>query len=160
MWSIKYQLNECKECGRNLQPHRAFGLCKTCYLRKRGYDWAKAYQKTNRKRLSEYQKRWASENRERVILSKKKYRLAHKYQNRIDLKKWRRNHRAQKCAICEETRVVDWAHILPARDGWRAVKSNLVELCPTHHRCYDNNLLTQTEIEILDTIYLYLRALS
>ena len=54
------------------------------------------------------------------------------------------------CEICGELRTLDLAHII-ARNGspvrWydRAEKDNLLTLCPTHHRLFDENKLSEGE---------------
>ena len=152
MFSVKYKLSVCRSCGRNSQPHKAFGLCRTCYLGERGYDWSKSYQKRNRKRLNEYQKDWAIKHKESTSASKRKYRLTHREVGRVNLVEWRKKHKTTKCVLCDETRVVDWAHILARKDGGRKTRDNLVELCPNHHCCFDRGLLTQEEKQKLDYI--------
>lgn len=65
-----------------------------------------------------------------------------------------------KCLLCEETRGLQLAHIVPRRcvEGidelvaWH--KDNIAVLCPTHHYCYDHWLLTQEEAQKLLSIYL------
>lgn len=49
------------------------------------------------------------------------------------------------CVICGEKRVVDAAHIIPARDGGSGMIDNIVPLCPTHHRLYDKGMLNDDE---------------
>lgn len=56
------------------------------------------------------------------------------------------------CALCSEIRVLELAHILPACDGGSAVDSNLLSLCPTHHKLFDTGKLNQEESEDLEYI--------
>lgn len=53
------------------------------------------------------------------------------------------------CVICKENRVVDAAHIYPARLGGSGQVENIVPLCPTHHRLYDYGRMTDEEYDIM-----------
>lgn len=53
------------------------------------------------------------------------------------------------CLICGHDRVVDYCHIVPARDGGTSHPDNIISLCPNHHRLMDRNLLTPEEDEII-----------
>jgi len=53
------------------------------------------------------------------------------------------------CQICGFNRSVDAAHIIPAHKGGSYHESNLVALCPNHHRLFDRFKLTQEEAEKL-----------
>jgi len=59
-----------------------------------------------------------------------------------------------KCAICEETRVIDIAHIIP-RKGRKMSRSdsldNLLGLCPTHHRLFDEDSLSEEEYSKIES---------
>lgn len=50
------------------------------------------------------------------------------------------------CIICFENRVVDAAHLLAATKGGGREKENIIPLCPTHHRLYDQNKLNTGEL--------------
>ncbi|EHH2475076.1 HNH endonuclease [Vibrio vulnificus] len=49
------------------------------------------------------------------------------------------------CEICGENRSIDKCHIIPDKLGGLRDDSNLVYLCPTHHRLFDRFLLSQEE---------------
>ena len=49
------------------------------------------------------------------------------------------------CVVCGETRVVDAAHLIPRTEGGITQISNIVPLCPTHHRLYDRGKLSEEE---------------
>jgi hypothetical protein len=49
------------------------------------------------------------------------------------------------CEICGETRALDFCHIKPSSKGGLVAEENCLILCQTHHHCYDNGLLSQTE---------------
>ncbi|MEZ8511221.1 HNH endonuclease [Vibrio splendidus] len=49
------------------------------------------------------------------------------------------------CAICGENRSIDKCHIIPDKLGGLREDSNLLYLCPTHHRLFDRFLLSQEE---------------
>lgn len=51
-----------------------------------------------------------------------------------------------RCEICGFDRFVELCHIVPARFGGPAVSSNILKLCPNHHRLFDRNLLSSDEI--------------
>lgn len=54
-----------------------------------------------------------------------------------------------RCLFCDSI-TLDRCHIIPKRDGGRFTKENIVLLCPTHHRQFDNNLLSDEQIEIIN----------
>lgn len=49
------------------------------------------------------------------------------------------------CLICQETRGTQRCHIIPRREGGTESTSNILYLCPTHHWCYDHQVLTDDE---------------
>lgn len=51
------------------------------------------------------------------------------------------------CEICGFDRLVEQAHIIPARLNGPKTAYNILDLCPNHHRLFDRNLLTQFEFE-------------
>lgn len=53
----------------------------------------------------------------------------------------------EKCLICGETRVFDLAHIASRKTGHDLIPENAMLLCPTHHRLYDKNLLSDDEVK-------------
>lgn len=64
------------------------------------------------------------------------------------------------CVICGESRAVDLAHIVSAESGGWVADSNIVGLCPTHHRLFDTGELDQEESENLEyTFYKKFRSL-
>lgn len=50
------------------------------------------------------------------------------------------------CMICGFDRIVEAAHIIPAREGGRGEEENFLVLCPNHHKLFDRNLLTESEL--------------
>lgn len=58
------------------------------------------------------------------------------------------------CVICGEKRVVDAAHLVPRKGGGWGMISNIIPMCPTHHRCYDSGLLSDSENDkLVDFLY-------
>lgn len=57
----------------------------------------------------------------------------------------RRYVRKTGCVVCGENRVVDAAHLIEKRSGGYGTESNIIPLCPTHHRLYDRGLLSDEE---------------
>lgn len=71
------------------------------------------------------------------------------------IKRFKKN---KTCQICNESRALDVCHILPARKGGQLVEENVLILCPTHHRLFDHNKLTENEFNFIkkkveDTLY-------
>lgn len=54
------------------------------------------------------------------------------------------------CFICGFDRYVEFCHIIPAAIGGTTHPSNIVALCPNHHKLMDRELLTPEEDELLD----------
>ena len=54
------------------------------------------------------------------------------------------------CEACSENRAVDACHIIPAAFGGSNVASNIIYLCPTHHRLFDKCMLTEQEWNSID----------
>ena len=52
-----------------------------------------------------------------------------------------------KCEICGDNRSVDRAHIIPKEYGGHMSAENLLLLCPTHHRLFDQGKLSGEEWE-------------
>jgi hypothetical protein len=53
------------------------------------------------------------------------------------------------CAICSFDRIIEYCHIIPARDGGTIHPDNIVPLCPNHHKLLDRSLLTPAESEMI-----------
>lgn len=66
--------------------------------------------------------------------------------------------RPQRCQICGFDRYVEWAHLIPRRDGGSAASINIIILCPNHHRLYDCGLLNPSEQSIVDNLLAIARA--
>lgn len=65
------------------------------------------------------------------------------------------------CVICGERRVVDAAHLIPRKEGGWGTVSNIIPMCPTHHRCYDKgSLLDHENNKLVDFIYQKFPSLS
>jgi len=66
---------------------------------------------------------------------------------------------AGACEICGFCRLIERAHIIPARYGGPAEDFNLMTLCPNHHNLFDRDLLTWEEMQkIWPRVYESLRA--
>lgn len=61
--------------------------------------------------------------------------------------------KTSSCAICPESRATEAAHVIPQHEGGSGIESNIVPLCPTHHRLWDMGLLCQQESEDLEYIF-------
>ena len=57
--------------------------------------------------------------------------------------------RPQVCQICGYDRYVEWAHLIPKREGGTAASVNIAILCPNHHKLFDRGLLSEAETAIL-----------
>lgn len=55
------------------------------------------------------------------------------------------------CAVCGFSRLIEYAHYEPKREGGRARLGNIVPLCPNHHRLFDSGLLEPSELEAVET---------
>jgi predicted restriction endonuclease len=151
MWSKKYNLTQCNNCGRDSIPHKGFGLCKTCYEKSKGYKWQRKYQDEHRLEANTRQREWAKANPAVVKRANKRWADANPNKTRNYLKLWRKNNKAPFCLICGETRAVDWAHIIPHSKRGPVATWNLFPLCPTHHRIFDTHLLTPEELSIIQS---------
>lgn len=54
------------------------------------------------------------------------------------------------CEICGESRVTDWAHIIPRSRSGKADSFNTFYFCPTHHKLFDKHQLSKEEWRKLD----------
>lgn len=50
------------------------------------------------------------------------------------------------CLICGFDRAIDYAHIKPACEGGTIHPSNILPLCPNHHRLFDQKKLNELEL--------------
>jgi 5-methylcytosine-specific restriction endonuclease McrA len=50
------------KCKRDIIPHKAKGLCKTCYEASKGYIWQRNYNDANRGKLNQYNKNYVLRN--------------------------------------------------------------------------------------------------
>ena len=53
------------------------------------------------------------------------------------------------CAICKENRAIELCHIVPVRMNGDGSVFNLLVLCPTHHKLFDDGLFTSIEVELV-----------
>ena len=60
------------------------------------------------------------------------------------------------CVVCGENRVTDAAHLIPRKRGGVRAVSNIVPLCPTHHRLYDRGKLSDEENNKL-VVFLFIK---
>ncbi len=58
--------------------------------------------------------------------------------------------RNMPCEICGENRSTDKCHILPNHMGGSTSTTNLLILCPTHHRLLDRYMLSRSEYAQID----------
>ena len=57
------------------------------------------------------------------------------------------NIRKEPCSICNWTESSrDVHHIVPVSKGGKNVESNLISLCPNHHRMVHNNLISENDL--------------
>lgn len=110
MWSKKYNLNCCKNCGMNKVLHKARGLCNKCY-RKKEYEENKSvelmqmkkYQRLHKVQIKKYSKQyrklyederskswkiWYERNKTDRLTYLKEYRKSHKNEKRIRDRKY------------------------------------------------------------------------
>lgn len=149
MWSRKHKLTGCQSCQTTDIPHRAHGLCRRCYTKANNYRWQKAYQKKHRSRITQYAKEWADANPSAVKRAKRNWKRKNRDKQRQYVAAWRKRNRPPFCIVCGEKRVVDWAHLIPRKDGGPFAPWNFVPLCPTHHRCYDSGVLSKDETAVV-----------
>jgi len=55
----------------------------------------------------------------------------------------------KKCVVCGWDKCLDCCHIIPAAKGGTYEESNLVVLCPNHHRLFDSGKLTIQELNLI-----------
>ena len=86
------------------------------------------------------------------------YRKQHpewaKKQLSISYLKWKMRITGGKCNICGENRTLDVAHIIPKLENRKTRRlepaDNLLGLCPTHHRLFDEDKLTDEEFSKIE----------
>ena len=62
------------------------------------------------------------------------------------------------CKICKENRVIELCHIVPVKLNGSGSPFNLLCLCPTHHKLFDNGKLSQSEFEsVRDKVHMALK---
>jgi hypothetical protein len=57
---------------------------------------------------------------------------------------------AVPCEVCGESRLIHMSHIIPRRLRGSNGINNILFLCPTHHRLFDNCMLSREEWEKID----------
>lgn len=57
----------------------------------------------------------------------------------------RRKKEDEKCLICSFDRFIEICHLTPPNKGGTFEESNILFLCPNHHRLLDNGLLNKEE---------------
>lgn len=60
--------------------------------------------------------------------------------------------RPQVCQLCGFDRYIEWAHLIPAREGGSTHSANIAMLCPNHHRLFDHGMLNGDELLIMDKL--------
>lgn len=99
---------------------------------------------------------------EKLKILEKKVSLKNKIQsekpfrfNNLKVKEMRQN---KTCVVCGESRVLEYAHIIPVAYLKRISKEyqelantddNGLFLCKNHHWCFDHRLLTSSELDII-----------
>lgn len=53
------------------------------------------------------------------------------------------------CKLCGFAKYVEYAHMIPVSEGGTIRPSNIVALCPNHHKLYDLGLLDEIEVQKL-----------
>lgn len=65
---------------------------------------------------------------------------------------------ALKCKVCSEKRAVELCHIIPVKSNGSGSPFNLLCLCPTHHKLFDDGKLSESEFEsVRDKFHLALK---
>lgn len=87
---------------------------------------------------------------------RKKYREVNRF--RLHANRVKRLSSQKKCVICNETRAIEYAHIIHVSILGMCEKKlqdiadtphNGLFLCKTHHWCFDNMKLTDDELELI-----------
>lgn len=74
--------------------------------------------------------------------------------SRTALWRARLRRRFRGCEVCDFSRVVENAHIIPRRAGGLISKRNLLALCPNHHRLFDHGQLDAREWSRIEHRYI------
>jgi predicted restriction endonuclease len=108
---------------------------------------------------AERQRRYKARNPLKVQASAMKYLANNADVNRINKREFMRKNRVKAtywkksykerfgsvCEICGESRAFDICHIIPVNQNGETVEWNILILCPTHHRLFDQRKLSDTE---------------
>ena len=159
------RLVHCLECNRNL-PHKAHGLCDTCYNREHVSRWKKAnpakkrahnrrWAKANPGKQREYNRRWAKANPGKQREYNRRWFKA----NPAKKREYMRRRRAAKrgatvepvdeaaiyercgytCVYCGATEDLTLDHVIPLAGGGAHSEDNLVVAC---RRCNSSKQAT------------------
>lgn len=129
MWTKKY--TNCIECNRNSIPHKAFGLCKTCYEAKKKYKWQKAYYRNNKEKVNVKRRLWAKANPDKIG----KYHITKIWMERISKRD------GIKCKKCGTKENLTLQHKIPKCIGGKYAYNNLEILCYKCNREHWDNLV-------------------
>lgn len=101
IWSKKHNLEACRGCGTDEQPHHALGLCKQCYTQQ--------YYEQNRERIIARKQRWYEENVEKMRAYGRDYQHRRYKENpagyNAHVKQWREENPHKWCAIAWASRA-------------------------------------------------------
>lgn len=112
-WSRKYSC--CNKCKTTELPHKALGLCKTCYEASKGYIWQKQYREKNLDAV----RKWQREN-------------PHKSTQTSIRKLWMKRLSERDGAKCRKCGTIDnltIEHKIPRCIGGKNSYENLEILC-------------------------------
>lgn len=124
--------------------------CNKCQINKGINEFRQHFHK----RINRYYP--ASHCKKCEVIIQMEYRKAHPKWSREHNNKyynlWKKRLTGDKCLICNESRIIDAAHIVPrngkngkTRNAWWNQPWNILGLCPNHHRLFDRGILNDDE---------------
>ena len=124
MWSRNHK--NCKNCKRTTIPHKAFGLCKSCYEASKGFRWQLEWQKKDREKRPEL-----------VVEKNKVYRKPNSWFRKIA------DRDGELCRNCGVKEDLTLQHKIPKCIGGNYSYDNLEILCFSCNRKDWNNLVKE-----------------
>ena len=135
---------------RGFYPREKQGIVKTCPICKKEFYVFKS--QINRRetcsRRCKNIRQMIKHARKRKLrfekdITKNKYR-------RRDMRRWLKELGGEQCELCGwDEAPVDICHIIPRKEGGETILSNVVFLCPNHHRMYDSGLIQREHLAAL-----------